>query len=194
MQDISMHIMDLMQNSIHAGCSRLTLTVGLTSGDEYLEIKLEDDGNGMSREVQEKAVDPFYTSRDTRDVGLGISLFKGAVEIAEGKLFLFSEEGKGTGIRGLMKNRSIDRQPLGNVGNLVFLHMLSHPDIPVKLHIYRGPASFTFDSDKWIESREEAGATATDAAFMAEAMVEEEIKKIFQGGLPEMGGGSDAVK
>lgn len=189
-----MHIADIMQNSIHAGCSKLILTVGFTGEDEYLEIKIEDDGRGMSGEEREKAADPFYTSGETREVGLGISLFKAAAEAAEGRLELFSREGRGTGITGVFKNRSLDRQPLGSIGNVMFLHMLSYPHIRFLLHICRGEMSYIFDSRHWIREQEDAGATATDAAFLAEDVIDKQVRCILGSALPELGGVLDAIK
>ena len=76
MNDLSLHILDILQNSIHADACKISLTVDENMVEDYLQITIEDNGRGMSEEVLQKVTDPWFTSRTTRKVGMGIPLFR----------------------------------------------------------------------------------------------------------------------
>ena len=75
MQDLSLHILDLIQNSIAAGASLIKLTIYEDKEKNWLTIDIEDNGKGMDKMAMRRAADPFYTTRSTRKVGLGLPLF-----------------------------------------------------------------------------------------------------------------------
>ena len=94
MRDLSLHLLDLAQNSITAGAS--LVTVRLTLGEDgILTMELADDGKGMSPELLARVTSPFATTRTTRKVGLGIPMMKENAEKAGGTFNLESEEGRG---------------------------------------------------------------------------------------------------
>ena len=94
MTDLAMHMMDIAQNSIRAGARTIGIDIEERSGDCTLTLRVTDDGKGMSRETVEKLVDPFFTTRDTRRVGLGIPFLKMTCEQAGGGLQIISKEGR----------------------------------------------------------------------------------------------------
>ncbi len=96
MPEISLNILDVAENSVRAGASLIEIGVSVQTEEDTLTVVIKDDGCGMSEEQIEKVQDPFYTTRTTRKVGLGVPFFKQAAESAGGSFSIMSEEGKGT--------------------------------------------------------------------------------------------------
>jgi signal transduction histidine kinase len=88
---------------------------------DLLTASVTDDGRGMNEETAKQVLDPFYTTRTTRKVGLGIPLLKLAAEMAEGGLSLVTESGKGTKVEAVFRHSHIDRMPLGDLA-VTFWH------------------------------------------------------------------------
>ena len=129
MKELSLHIMDLVQNSIRAEASLIEIIVTELPGRNLLEIQIKDNGSGMPLEIVEKVTDPFYTSRKTRNVGLGIPLFKQMVEHCNGNLTINSEEGVGTRLISDLELNHIDRQPMGDIAGVIVLLLVANPSI-----------------------------------------------------------------
>jgi hypothetical protein len=111
--------MDVAQNSVSAGSSLIGIDV-LENGDTLL-IKISDNGRGMSAEQVNSVTDPFYTTRTTRDVGLGVPLFKLAAEQTGGGLKISSEPGKGTVVEASFITGHIDMTPIGDMNETIVL-------------------------------------------------------------------------
>ena len=115
MPEISLNILDVAQNSISAG-SRLTrIIIEINSDMDTLQVAIIDNGRGMSPELVERVTDPFYTTRTTRKVGLGLPFLKMAAELTGGSFRIASEPGKGTSITAVFGLSHIDRMPLGDI-------------------------------------------------------------------------------
>ena len=194
MKELALHIMDVMQNSITAGSSVISVSISTCDNNSLLEIIVEDDGCGMDEETLKNATDPFHTSRTTRMVGLGLPMFKAAAIMTGGDFALESKEGKGTSLKAVFVNDSLDRQPLGNLGNVFFLTMLSYETLELRLKLSAGKESFTFNSVEFTYDCKENGKSSMDAAFEAEAYINEQINIIFKDILPEVGGELHEVK
>jgi hypothetical protein len=122
MKDLSLHILDIVQNSIRAKAKLIGIDINENHVDNQLIIAISDDGCGMSPEQVKMAIDPFYTSRTTRKVGLGLSLFKQNAEMTGGSFELKSELGKGTKVTAVFGLNHIDRPVMGDlVGTLLLL-------------------------------------------------------------------------
>ncbi|NJK95937.1 MAG: ATP-binding protein [Bacteroidales bacterium] len=129
MKELSLHIMDLAQNSITAKATDIQIVVAEDMERNRLSIEISDNGKGMTQDVLNKASDPFFTSRTTRDVGLGIPLFKQLAEQCNGRLILSSQPGKGTRLFTEMELNHIDRQPLGDIAGVMVLLLTANPGI-----------------------------------------------------------------
>lgn len=129
MRELSLHVLDIMQNSVEAGATRVRVSVVEDEPADLLWIEVEDDGRGMSPEMAQKALDPFVTTRTTRKVGLGLPLLKAAAERCDGGLEIRSKEGEGTMVVTRFRHRHIDRAPLGDMlGTLqTFIAGAPHP-------------------------------------------------------------------
>lgn len=122
MKDLSLHILDIVQNSIRAKASLIGIKITEQPSNNQLNITINDDGTGMDKEQLQQAIDPFYTSRTTRKVGLGLSLFKQNAEMAGGSFNIESELGKGTKVTAIFEMNHLDRPVMGDlVGTLLIL-------------------------------------------------------------------------
>lgn len=139
MRDLSLHLLDIVMNSIRAQAHRISVTIESIEQQDQLIIKIGDDGKGMSPDFVSKVTDPFATTRTTRKVGMGIPLFKEACELAGGSLSIESERGVGTVLTARMKLSSIDRLPLGDMAETLAGLIRSYPDLDFVI---------TFSSDK----------------------------------------------
>ena len=106
-RDLSLHLLDLVQNSITAGANLITIRISLDE-QKMLTMELIDDGRGMNPELLKRVTSPFATTRTTRKVGLGIPLMKENAEKAGGSFQLESEEGVGTRLTVVMDTGNID--------------------------------------------------------------------------------------
>lgn len=129
MRELSLHLLDITENSISAGATCIKIFVGEDSRTDLLQMSVEDDGRGMSPEMVAHVTDPFVTSRTTRKVGLGIPLLKFAAESCNGFLTIDSEIGKGTKLIVQFQRSHIDRMPLGDLVTTVLNLVVSNPQI-----------------------------------------------------------------
>ncbi len=128
MRELSLNILDVAQNSITAGASLITIEVNENTIDHTLLIGIYDNGKGMSEEQVRSVIDPFFTTRTTRKVGMGIPLFKMAAEQTGGRLEIKSELGVGTEVRAYFKTDSVDFTPLGDVASTVQMLITMNTD------------------------------------------------------------------
>ncbi len=115
MRELSLHILDIVQNSVRADASMIIIDIEADFVKDYLTIRITDNGKGMDKETLKKVTDAFTTTRKTRKVGMGIPLFKMAAESSGGEFDISSKEGMGTVVKAGFKISSIDRVPLGEM-------------------------------------------------------------------------------
>lgn len=146
MREISLHILDLVQNSITAGASEIEICVYENAGENILSFSIRDNGNGMSPEALAQVTDPFFTTRTTRKVGLGISLTKAGCEACGGKFQIESAPGEGTYLTASFQYDHIDRQPLGNIAETISGLIMLNPNVDfIYKHVY-SHRSFCLDT------------------------------------------------
>jgi len=146
MKDLSLHILDIMQNSIEAEASLIKLVIEENISDNYLIIKIDDNGQGINKEDLQKVVDPFVTSRKTREVGLGLALLKRTASLCDGTLKLDSKKGKGTELKAEFKYDHIDRPPLGKIPETLTTIISTNPELDIIYrHIFE-EQEFIFDT------------------------------------------------
>jgi len=150
MKDLSLHILDLAQNSITAGAGLVQITVNEDIVSDKLTITIEDDGKGMDKELLERVKDPFVTTRTTRRIGLGIPLMAAACDRCDGELIIQSEKNVGTKLIAALKYSHIDRPPIGNIAEtMVSLILYSAAGTHSVDFIYRhiiGDSEFSLDT------------------------------------------------
>ena len=146
MNELSLHILDIVNNSVKAGASTVLLYITEDTASDLLTIVIEDNGCGMDKDFLAEVLDPFKTTRTTRKVGMGLSLFKAAAEQTGGTLTISSEKGVGTKVCATFGLTHIDRQPLGDVASSVTTVLSGNENIDfVYCHTTNGK-SFTMDT------------------------------------------------
>lgn len=133
MKELSLNILDISENSVKAGAALVEITV--SEDNDTLSISVKDDGCGMSEETVRSVIDPFYTTRTTRSVGLGIPLLKMAAEQTGGRIEISStrDDGvcktHGTVITAYFFKNHLDFTPLGDVISTVTTLIQGHPNV-----------------------------------------------------------------
>ncbi len=129
MRDISLHLSDIVQNSITAGAARVDIGFRLDDRN-VLTVSVQDDGCGMSQELLERVRSPFTTTRTTRKVGLGIPLLMQNAQLSGGDVRIDSTVGVGTRIEATFHTDSIDCLPVGDLAETMATLVLTNPDRP----------------------------------------------------------------
>jgi len=129
MQELSMNILDIAENSVRAGATLIEITVDEIPSKDLFTVTIADNGCGMTQEQLNNVIDPFYTTRTTRKVGLGVPFFKMASELTGGNMTIQSTVGKGTVITAQFIRSSIDRMPLGDINETICTLIQCNPQI-----------------------------------------------------------------
>ncbi len=115
MEELALHILDIAENSIAAGARHVDIRVSEDLAADRLTVEIRDNGRGMAEQVLRRAADPFFTTKGTRPVGLGLSLLEQAARAAGGSLRIQSRPGAGATVTAEFRHSHPDRQPLGDV-------------------------------------------------------------------------------
>ncbi|MBR0409188.1 MAG: sensor histidine kinase [Clostridia bacterium] len=181
MRDLSLHILDLMQNSIRAQAAVVSLSV-LLSDEGILSIIIEDDGTGMSEELLSRVTSPFATTRTTRKVGLGIPMMAENCRLAGGDLRIESTLGKGTILTATLDTSSIDCLPLGDLPGTVTTLVTMNPDKPEFVLRCKSPkGEMQFDTREIREALQGVPLNEPEIAAWMQESLREEIEPIFGG-------------
>ena len=131
MEDLSLHVMDIAENSITSGASAISIRTdeSVCSGRRRLVLLIEDNGRGMSEEEIERALDPFYTSKEGKRVGLGLPLFRQAAVESGGDMTVESIPGSGIRVRAEFDPDHPDMKPLGDLEGTIALLKVFHPEV-----------------------------------------------------------------
>lgn len=129
MRELSLHIMDMIENSLGARASLIEVSVSENRNANRLEIRIKDNGRGIPAHLLKEVTNPFFTTRTTRRVGLGLSLLKEAAKRCNGDFMVQSEEGHGTEVCASFERDHIDLAPMGDVGGSLTGLMMGNPDV-----------------------------------------------------------------
>lgn len=133
MKELSLNILDITENSVKAGADLIFISI--FENEDQLSITIEDNGCGMSEQTVRSVTDPFYTTRTTRRVGLGIPLFKLSAEQTGGSFKIKSKyvedhpDAHGTTVSALFNKKHLDFTPLGDIVSTVQTLIQGHPDV-----------------------------------------------------------------
>jgi len=190
MREIALHLLDVAENSVAAESKNISVHVHEDLLHDGLIISVIDDGRGMDAETVQQVEDPFYTTRTTRNVGLGIPLLKSAAEMAEGSFNLQSEPGKGAWVEAEFRHSHIDRMPLGDLSSTFLTLLISHPQI-VWTFLYRVTDKNKQSRDFLLESAElkselgDISLTEPEVLTFLRGMIEEGIDAVALQAIPE---------
>ena len=147
MREIALHLLDIAENSVAASAKTITLSVEQDLQNDRLKLAVDDDGKGMDEDLLAQVADPFFTTRTTRKVGLGIPLLKEAAEACNGSLIITSTPGRGTRLEAEFQRSHIDRMPLGDLAGTLLTLTVAYACIHW-VFVYRaGGAEFVFDDE-----------------------------------------------
>lgn len=186
MKDLSLHLMDIIQNSITASCSKITVSINADKESDLLEIEIADDGVGMDKELLESVSNPFTTTRKTRKIGLGIPLLKDSANLSGGCLIINSQKGVGTVVKASFGISHIDRIPLGDLAETIVTIIVSYPDIGFELNLGNTREFFRLDLAEIKEKLGDVPINNYEVVSWIKEYINEGIKLIFGGVLNEV--------
>lgn len=163
MTELSLNVLDVAQNSVKAGAPLIQL--GAVRQGKWLTLTVEDNGCGMTEEQVAHVTDPFFTTRTTRKVGLGVPFFKMAAEMTGGDFSIVSQVGVGTKTTAKFDTTHIDCIPLGDMCSTVVSLIQCNPDRDFLYRYEIDGRGFTLDTR---EMREQLGDVPLDTPEVVE--------------------------
>lgn len=148
MRELSLNVLDIAQNSVAANSSLVTIEVTENTALNELVLSVADNGKGMTKEQLSAVRDPFFTTRTTRKVGLGVPLFKMAAEMTGGSLSIESEVGKGTKVKAVFKTDNVDFTPLGDMTSTIVTLVTMNTHIDFIYNFRKDEHEFSLDTRK----------------------------------------------
>jgi hypothetical protein len=146
MKTISEHMLDIVENSVRAKATLIEIMVFEDISCDFYALHFNDNGCGMNKYIMQHATNPFFTSRTTRKVGLGLSLLKYNALTSNGSFTINSEVGKGTRVKAMFQLSHLDRPPAGDLWDSLFLIFYSNPEIRVVYRHQTHVGKFEIDS------------------------------------------------
>lgn len=186
MKDISLHIMDIIQNSIVAGADKISINLCVRGNPQMLILEILDNGKGMDEEFIRKVTDPFKTSRTTRNVGLGIPLLVQSANMAGGELKIKSEPGKGTELKARFIVNHIDRIPLGDIPETIKMLIMANPNISWTIHFSSPNHDFVLDTDELKHHLDGVSIANNNVLEWIQNTITDGIKLVYGGVLDEV--------
>jgi hypothetical protein len=179
MKDLSLHILDIVQNSISAGASFIEINICENPEMDTYKLKITDNGKGMNSDTLQKATDPFFTSRTTRNVGLGLPLLKQNAERTGGSFNLQSSPGDGTMVDAVFIFNNIDRLPLGDIGGVIALLASANPLLDFTYSHKTDADTFIFDTREVKAELDDLSISNAEVTRFIKEMINENIKSIM---------------
>ena len=183
MQELSLNVLDIAQNSVRAGARLIEIMVDEQPESDTMTITVADDGCGMTPEQAAHVTDPFFTTRTTRRVGLGVPFLKMAAEMTGGGLTIETAPGRGTTVRAVFGLTHIDRMPLGDLGSTMILLISGSPDIDFRLDFQVDERSFSLDTREVKQTLEGVPVDLPEVQAFLREMLTENIREV-SGGKP----------
>ncbi len=181
MRDLSLHVLDIAQNSIKAEATLVQITFAIDAAG-WLKLTIADDGCGMTPEFVQKVTDPFTTTRTTRRVGLGIPMLQQSAEVTGGTLTIESQVGMGTTLTATFDLRNIDCPPMGEMCDTLLTLVVLNPDTPEFVFEATAPAlEASFDTRVLREAMGGLPLNEPDIVEWMKASITEEFKPILEG-------------
>jgi K+-sensing histidine kinase KdpD len=181
MKDLSLHILDIAQNSISAGAKNVIIDITENTQGNLFTILIQDDGKGIPADIIERVTDPYYTSRSTRKVGLGLPLFKQNAEMAGGEFKINSEPGRGTVVKAAFKHDHLDRPPLGDIAGVIVILVSSNPEIDWYYKHAKDDSEYIFDTREVREVLDDVPLNEPSVGRYLRDMIRENLKELGVG-------------
>ncbi|NLL04718.1 MAG: sensor histidine kinase [Clostridiaceae bacterium] len=186
MKDLSLHLMDIVQNSISAKADKVCVFLTADNEADLLTMIITDNGEGIEEHLLKDITSPFTTTRKTRKVGMGISLLMASSNMAGGDLKIYSKRFEGTTLEASFKISHIDRLPLGDIAETMVTLIMSSPDIEFELSVSNKKDCFKFTTMEVKEQLKEVPITQFEVLSWIRDYINSEIKIILGGVLNEI--------
>lgn len=173
MRELSLHVLDLIENSIRVEATVIAVTVCANAEQDLLCVKIEDNGPGLSVSPED-ALNPFYTTKAGKRTGLGLSLFRAAAEQAGGTLSIRKSDLGGVGVTAEMKLSHVDRHPLGNLAGTLSTVVMTSPQIDFRIRLQLGARDFNLRTG---ELSEAVGGNGLRLARQVKDRIEAELQE-----------------
>ncbi len=178
MKELSLHILDIIENSVSGGASLIEVNITVNEPDDLLLITIIDNGRGMDSETLSHVTDPFFSTRTTRKIGMGLSLFRQQSEQTGGRFSINSELNKGTVVSASLGLKNIDRQPLGDVAGVIVNVAASYTYVDIQLNINTSFGSYHFGSQEVIKILDGVPFNNPEVMLSLKEMIETNIKDL----------------
>lgn len=175
MRDLSLHVLDIAQNSVSAGATFIEIAVNVDTAADSIIIEIKDNGCGMTAEQLKKVRDPFFTTRTTRKVGMGIPLFRMAAEMTGGKLELQSEISAGTTVTASFVRSHIDCLPLGDMCGTITALIRLNPELDFRYTYTVNGKSFLLDTREIRRVLEDVPLNSPDVAVWIDQYIRQHM-------------------
>ena len=181
MRELSLNILDIVENSVSAEASLVSIELTEDSYLNTLSVTVIDNGKGMTEEELLKAKDPFYTSGSIRRVGMGIPIFKMAAEQTGGTFSIHSVDGKGTLINAIFKTDSLNFKPVGDLHATVSALVSANPHVDFVLKYSVDGNEFVFDTREIKQKAEEFPVSSPVIVKWIRDYIEQNVKNLYGG-------------
>ena len=175
MEDLSLHILDIVENSLAANASRVEISIVEDKKNDLLSVEINDNGAGMDPQTMEKALDPFYTSKTVRRFGFGLSLLSEAAKAANGHFSIDSQTGIGTRVKADFQHSHIDRKPMGDISQTLITLIMGSPEVDLVFRHKKNDQEYCLDTG---EIKRELGEIPI-SSFSAIRYIKEDLKQWF---------------
>jgi hypothetical protein len=146
MLELALHILDIAENSTRAGAKNISIDIEEDDMRDIFRMDISDDGSGMNHEMLQRVLDPFYTTKKVRRVGLGLPMLKEAAERTGGSFSITSKMGIGTTVSVTFGLSNIDRQPLGDIPGVLVALITGNPDVDFRYTHRTGHGCYEMDT------------------------------------------------
>lgn len=186
MKDLSLHLLDIAQNSIKAAATLIIIELEYRMGK--LHFNITDNGCGMEPEILKKVTDPFTTTRITRKVGMGLPLLKLSAEMTGGSLVVGSVKGKGTIVQAEFFVDSIDRIPAGDMDETMKVLIQANPELDYEIHFRNEMRNYEFKTVEVKKMLNGVPICNMEIIQWIGESIQEGLKEVFGGVLNEISG------
>ncbi len=176
MRELSLHILDLIENSLRAGGTTIEVTIEADAARDLLTIVIEDNGSGL-KVAADDAMNPFYTTKEGKRTGLGLSLFRAAAEQAGGRLEIGQSPLGGVAVTTTMQLSHVDRSPMGDLGGTFASVVLTNPSVDFRFHLRLGVRECNIRISEMAETIGRSGHGGLAAACRVTDMVKTELEQ-----------------
>jgi hypothetical protein len=178
MLELSLHILDIVENSTRAGAKSVYITLVEDRAVDILSLEIRDDGAGMTEDMLKKVIDPFFTTKTVRKVGLGLPMLAQAAERAGGKFTMEAKNGEGVRVAAEFRLSHIDRQPLGDIASSLVTLIAGNTDVDFIYRHRHNEGEFILDTREVRKEIEGVPINAMDVLHLMREHIQEGLKEI----------------